>query len=204
MGIRAEQLNAATKLDLWQLAFESAEELHTVISHPANRKAFKSKVMMMYVTTCTSIITRQTTHAYISSKHAHNHVLTQACCAVARQRITRTRRMLLQLTRMVCVLCVRSYRYYDKLSQVFWVSENYMFHACAMQKIFNLTERALNREVCAFHHCRAIFFCAQWSIYAPHHPGLKLSSLCALPLISVGRRAACERTSSLALHTDDV
>jgi hypothetical protein len=36
--VRAEQLNAATKLDLWQLAFESAEELHTVISHPANRK----------------------------------------------------------------------------------------------------------------------------------------------------------------------
>eukprot|EP00961_Rhodomonas_salina_P065533 881227-Rhodomonas_salina.1 len=46
--VRAEQLNAATKLELWQLAFESAEELHNVISHPANRKAFKSKVMMSY------------------------------------------------------------------------------------------------------------------------------------------------------------
>jgi translation initiation factor 3 subunit A len=37
--------------------------------------------------------------------------------------------------------------YYDKLSQVFWVSENYTFHACAMQKIYNLNEKKLNREV---------------------------------------------------------
>jgi translation initiation factor 3 subunit A len=37
--------------------------------------------------------------------------------------------------------------YYDKISQVFWVSENFTFHACAMQKIFILTEKKLNREV---------------------------------------------------------
>jgi hypothetical protein len=42
--IRAEQLHAATKLDLWQLAFESAEELHNVISHPGNRKVLNHSV----------------------------------------------------------------------------------------------------------------------------------------------------------------
>eukprot|EP00283_Hemiselmis_rufescens_P006388 CAMPEP_0173423820 /NCGR_PEP_ID=MMETSP1357-20121228/3963_1 /TAXON_ID=77926 /ORGANISM="Hemiselmis rufescens, Strain PCC563" /LENGTH=857 /DNA_ID=CAMNT_0014386977 /DNA_START=130 /DNA_END=2699 /DNA_ORIENTATION=- len=84
VDVRVEQLNAATQLDLWQLAFESAEELHSIISHPANRKAFKSKVMMTY---------------------------------------------------------------YDKISQVFWVSENYLFHACAMQKIYNITEKQRAREV---------------------------------------------------------
>ncbi|EKX52821.1 translation initiation factor 3, subunit A [Guillardia theta CCMP2712] len=84
LEIRAAQLNAATQLELWQLAFESAEDLHNVLSHPSNRKAQKSKVMM---------------------------------------------------------------NYYDKLAQVFWVSENYLFHACAMQRIFHLSERQLNREV---------------------------------------------------------
>eukprot|EP00284_Hemiselmis_tepida_P019203 CAMPEP_0174920038 /NCGR_PEP_ID=MMETSP1355-20121228/4074_1 /TAXON_ID=464990 /ORGANISM="Hemiselmis tepida, Strain CCMP443" /LENGTH=851 /DNA_ID=CAMNT_0016165341 /DNA_START=118 /DNA_END=2670 /DNA_ORIENTATION=- len=84
VDVRVEQLNAATQLDLWQLAFESAEELHSIISHPANRKAFKSKVMMTY---------------------------------------------------------------YDKISQVFWVSENYLFHACAMQKIYNITDKQRGREV---------------------------------------------------------
>lgn len=82
--VRAEQLNAATALDLWQLAFESAEELQSVIAHPSIRKAFKTRIMMSF---------------------------------------------------------------YDKLSQVFWVSENYLFHACAMQRIWNLTERMLNRQV---------------------------------------------------------
>jgi hypothetical protein len=33
LEVRVEQLNAATKLELWQLAFESAEELHDVINH---------------------------------------------------------------------------------------------------------------------------------------------------------------------------
>ena len=37
--------------------------------------------------------------------------------------------------------------YYDKVSQVFWVSDKYLFHACAMQRIYNLTERQLLRQV---------------------------------------------------------
>ena len=32
-------------------------------------------------------------------------------------------------------------------SQVFWVSDNYLFHACAMQRIYQLTEKQLNRQV---------------------------------------------------------
>ena len=44
LEIRAAQLNAACTLELWQLAFESAEELHLVLQHPNNRKAQKSEV----------------------------------------------------------------------------------------------------------------------------------------------------------------
>lgn len=84
LEIRTEQLNGACTLELWQLAFESAEELYAVLSHPANKKAHKSATML---------------------------------------------------------------NYYDKVSEVFWVSDNYLFHACAMQQIFKLTERALNRQV---------------------------------------------------------
>jgi len=84
LEIRSEQLNAACTLELWQLAFESAEELHGLLLHPNNRKAQKSNVML---------------------------------------------------------------NYYDKVSQVFWVSDNYLFHACAMQRIYNLTERQLLRQV---------------------------------------------------------
>ena len=84
LEIRTEQLNSACTLELWQLAFESAEELYGVLSHPSNRKAQKSAVML---------------------------------------------------------------NYYDKISQVFWVSDNYLFHACAMQRIYNLTERQLARQV---------------------------------------------------------
>eukprot|EP00290_Baffinella_frigidus_P011117 CAMPEP_0180140808 /NCGR_PEP_ID=MMETSP0986-20121125/14477_1 /TAXON_ID=697907 /ORGANISM="non described non described, Strain CCMP2293" /LENGTH=874 /DNA_ID=CAMNT_0022083429 /DNA_START=79 /DNA_END=2700 /DNA_ORIENTATION=+ len=84
LDIRVEQLNAACGLELWQLAFESAEEFHNVVSHPANRKAMKGRVMM---------------------------------------------------------------NYYDKVSQVFWVSENYLFHACAMQQIFTRSKRRLDGKV---------------------------------------------------------
>jgi translation initiation factor 3 subunit A len=84
MEIRAAQLNAACKLELWQLAFESAEELHLLLQHPANKKAQKGEAML---------------------------------------------------------------NYYDKISQVFWVSDNYLFHACSMQRIYNLTERQLVRKV---------------------------------------------------------
>lgn len=84
LEIRAEQLNAACTLELWQLAFESAEELHPVLTHAANRKAQKGSAML---------------------------------------------------------------NYYDKVSQVFWVSDNYLFHACAMQRIYQLTEKQLNRQV---------------------------------------------------------
>jgi translation initiation factor 3 subunit A len=66
------------------LAFESAEELHLLLQHPANKKAQKGEAML---------------------------------------------------------------NYYDKISQVFWVSDNYLFHACAMQRIYNLTERQLVRKV---------------------------------------------------------
>ncbi len=62
--VRAEQLNAATKLDLWQLAFESAEELHTVISHPANRKVLILQLMFF---------------AFILFSCVHVHVLHMSC-----------------------------------------------------------------------------------------------------------------------------
>ena len=84
VDIRAAQLNAACDLELWQLAFESAEDLHQIVSVPANRRVVKSPAMM---------------------------------------------------------------NYYDKISKIFWVSENYLFHACAMQKIFNLTEKQMSRAV---------------------------------------------------------
>ena len=84
LDIRMEQLNAACDLELWQLAFESAEDFHQLVSHPANRKALKGKVMM---------------------------------------------------------------NYYGKVSQVFWVSENYLFHACAMQQIFVRSKRRLDGKV---------------------------------------------------------
>ena len=66
------------------MAFESAEELHLLLQHPANKKAQKGEAML---------------------------------------------------------------NYYDKISQVFWVSDNYLFHACSMQRIYNLTERQLVRKV---------------------------------------------------------
>jgi len=85
LEIRSEQLNAACTLELWQLAFESAEELHGLLLHPTNRAHQKKSHVML--------------------------------------------------------------NYYDKVSQVFWVSDNYLFHACAMQRIYNLTERQLLRQV---------------------------------------------------------
>jgi hypothetical protein len=48
LEIRAAQLNAACNLELWQLAFESAEELYAVLMHPSNKKAQKSEMMLNY------------------------------------------------------------------------------------------------------------------------------------------------------------
>ena len=86
LEIRAEQLNSACTLELWQMAFESAEELYGVLSHSGGnaRKAQKSSMML---------------------------------------------------------------NYYDKISQVFWVSDNYLFHACAMLRLYNLEEKKLLRQV---------------------------------------------------------
>jgi hypothetical protein len=42
--VHTAQLNAACTLELWQLAFESAEELHMLLSHPSNRKVFMYQV----------------------------------------------------------------------------------------------------------------------------------------------------------------
>ena len=36
--------------------------------------------------------------------------------------------------------------FYEKLGQVFWVSENYLFHACALLKIYHIVERQAARE----------------------------------------------------------
>ena len=42
--VRVEQLNAATKLELWQLAFESAEELYDVYNHPVQISLTRSSL----------------------------------------------------------------------------------------------------------------------------------------------------------------